>query len=344
MIIKTISRELTDNNMMTYTKAILAILVCACGFTSPILRAEENLESLQKLEAKVQKVVRMGTNATVSLVSLESGSSGSGVIVSKRGLILTAAHVTEGNETMMVIFPDGRQEKAKVLGANYTRDAAMVQIVAKGPWPFVEVGNSRKLKVGDFVVAMGHPKGYDPTRRPPVRFGRVMTKGDLDFVTTDCALIGGDSGGPLFNLRGRVVGIHSHIAPKREVNNHEGVSGFLESWNKLLDGKSWGSLGGNRRDPDRAVMGLNLKMNEEGKLLIEEIPAEGPSAKLGLLVGDQLLSIAGKKVERIEDLANIFADLLPGDKVEVRVKRNEKVLKRKVTLARIGDIYKTQRR
>jgi len=300
MIIKTISRELTDNNMMTYTKAILAILVCACGFTSPMLRAEENLESLQKLEAKVQKVVRMGTNATVSLVSLESGSSGSGV--------------------------------------------AMVQIVAKGPWPFVEVGNSRKLKVGDFVVAMGHPKGYDPTRRPPVRFGRVMTKGDLDFVTTDCALIGGDSGGPLFNLRGRVVGIHSHIAPKREVNNHEGVSGFLESWNKLLDGKSWGSLGGNRRDPDRAVMGLNLKMNEEGKLLIEEIPAEGPSAKLGLLVGDQLLSIAGKKVERIEDLANIFADLLPGDKVEVRVKRNEKVLKRKVTLARIGDIYKTQRR
>lgn len=343
MIIKTISRKLSDNNMMIYTKAILAILVCACGFSLSVLRAEESLESLRNLEAKVQKVVRMGTNATVSLVSLDSKASGSGVIISKRGLILTAAHVIEGREMMRVVFPDGREVKAKVLGANYTRDAAMVQIVDKGPWPFVEVGNSRKLKVGDFVVAMGHPKGYDPTRRPPVRFGRVMTKGDLDFVTTDCALIGGDSGGPLFNLQGRVVGIHSHIAPNREVNNHEGVSGFLESWNKLLDGKSWGALGGNRRDPDRAVMGLNLKM-KEGELLIEEIPPEGPSAKLEFVVGDRLLSVAGKKVEKIEDLANIFADLLPGDRVEVKVQRGGKVFKKKVTLARIGDIYKTQRR
>ena len=184
------------------------------------------LGDLKKLQTQVQRVVLEKTETTVSLVSPSIGAAGSGVIVSSDGLILTAAHVIERSKEMTVIFPDGRQERARVLGANFTRDAAMAKLIGPGPWPFAEVGESKSLEAGDFVVAMGHPKGYDPTRRPPVRFGRVMDKGNLDFVTTDCTLIGGDSGGPLFDLKGRVVGIHSHIAPDRRVNNHAGLSGF----------------------------------------------------------------------------------------------------------------------
>jgi len=323
-------------------KRLLPIFFLAGTVWLPGQTKVESLGDLKKLQEQVQQVVREQTSATVSLVS-RSGASGSGVIVSSDGLILTAAHVVEGTTEMFVIFPDGRQERAEVLGANFTRDAAMARLVGEGPWPHVEIGDSDSLEVGDYVVAMGHPKGYDPTRRPPVRFGRVMTKGELDFVTTDCTLIGGDSGGPLFDLKGRVVGIHSHIAPDRQVNNHAGLSGFKGSWETMLAGKSWGVLGGDPRDPNRPVMGLNLR-KALGGLVVEEVPEGGPAFQVGFLAGDLVTSIAGKKVTTVGKLSEIFVDLLPGQEVEVEFSRDGQNLTKKVTLARLGNIYRNQRR
>ena len=303
----------------------------------------QSLEGLKVLEQKIQKVVRENTDATVSLVSPQIGASGSGVIVSPDGLILTAAHVIDGSEFMTVLFPNGSQERAKVLGANYSRDAAMAKLIGEGPWPFAKLGNSQSLEVGDWVVAMGHPKGYDPTRRPPVRFGRVMTKRELDFVTTDCTLIGGDSGGPLFDLEGRVVGIHSNIGPNRQINNHAGLSGFKNSWENMLAGKSWGVLGGDRRDPNRPVLGLSLKRADSG-LIVDEVPEAGPAFKAGFMVGDRLLSISGKEIRQIEQVSEIFVDLTAGSEVEVEILREKKTLTKTVKLARLGDIYRSQRR
>jgi serine protease Do len=244
---------------------------------------------------------------------------------------------------MTVIFPDGRQEKAKVLGANFTRDAAMAKLIGPGPWPFAEVGDSRSLEIGDFVVAMGHPKGYDPTRRPPVRFGRVMDKSTLDFVTTDCTLIGGDSGGPLFDLNGRVVGIHSHIAPDRRVNNHAGLTGFKSSWENMLAGKMWGVLGGDRRDPNRPVLGLNLRKTDVG-LIVDEVPRGGPAFSSGFLPGDLVVAINGELITEVEKLSEVFVDLLPGEKVKVDFSRGGSKLTKTVKLARLGDIYLNERR
>lgn len=319
---------------------ILFLLSASLGLAVPM---PQSLGDLKRLQTQVQEVVRTRTAATISLVSTRNGSSGSGVIVSPDGLILTAAHVIAGSTEMTVIFPDGRQGKAKVLGANYNRDAAMARLEGEGPWPFAEIGDSDELKVGDFVVAMGHPKGYDPTRRPPVRFGRVMTKGQLDFVTTDCTLIGGDSGGPLFDLEGRVVAIHSNIGPDRQINNHAGLAGFKSSWEKMLAGRSWGRLGGDLRDPDRPVMGILLR-EVEGVLVVEEIPAGSPAAKSGLQVGDRVLSIGGEAINRLSQLTEAFADLVPGSKVTVRVLRDGRELEKTVVLARLSDIYPNQRR
>lgn len=324
------------------TVFIPALVFCTAAFLSAAPKVT-SLGDLRKLQAKVQKVVEEKTPATVSLISPTVGASGSGVIISSDGLILTAAHVIEGSKEMTVIFPDGRQAKAKVLGANFTRDAAMAKMVGDGPWPFAQIGSSDSLDVGDFVVAMGHPKGYDPTRRPPVRFGRVMTKGNLDFVTTDCTLIGGDSGGPLFDLEGRVVGIHSHIAPNKQVNNHAGLSGFKGSWENMLAGKKWGVLGGDQRDPNRPVLGLNLRRSEAG-LMVDDVPRRGPAFEAGFQQGDIVISINGKKVVNAAKLSEIFADVLPGQVVEVKLKRENQNLTKKVTLARLGDIYRNQRR
>ena len=180
--------------------AILAIQPLAAA-PSP-----QNISQLKSLEQKVTGVVQKVLPATISLFSTKSGASGSGVVVSKDGLILTAGHVVRGSDEMTVVFPNGKQATGKVLGANYTRDTAMIQIMDPKPtfgWPHAGIGKSRKLDSGDLVIALGHAGGYDPVRTPPVRFGRVIAQGQDHFLNTDCTLIGGDSGGPLFDLNGK---------------------------------------------------------------------------------------------------------------------------------------------
>jgi len=324
-------------------KRLITILAIAFSGTLWAVPKVESLGDLRELEARVKSVVETRTDCTVSLVAPELGASGSGVIVSADGLILTAAHVVEGSRELTVIFPNGSQAKAMVLGANYNRDAAMVKLIGEGPWPFAEVGDSSALEVGDFVVAMGHPKGYDPTRRPPVRFGRIMTKGDLEFLTTDCTLIGGDSGGPLFDLDGRVIGIHSHIAPDRQVNNHAGVTGFKSSWKKILAGKAWGKLGANGRDPNRPVLGLLLE-SEEGGMRVKEAREGSPAFSAGIRTGDLVVEVANLEISDPDRLGNIFADYQAGEKVSVMIYRNEKEEPKTVTLGSLGEISKTYRR
>ena len=301
-----------------------------------ILSAAPTLESLSDLKAlqeKVQNVVVAATPATVSLVSLRNGSAGSGVIVSEGGLILTAAHVVQGSREMIVIFPDGREERARVLGANRTRDAAMAQLIGDGPWPFIEGGESDLLVTGDFVVAMGHPKGYDPTRRPPVRFGRVMTKDSTDFITTDCTVIGGDSGGPLFDLEGRVVGIHSHInVEKKAINRHAGITGFKKSWDKMLAGGKWGLLGSDGNGMSRPVIGVILG-KKAGALVVQAMPSGSPALEGGVKIGDELLRMGAAEISSLDDLRKFLIDYEAGDRLKLVVGRNGKELEFQITLA-----------
>ena len=137
-----------------------------------------NVSSMADLQKHVHEVASRVTAATVALVS-DGGETGSGIIVSPQGLILTAAHVVGGDEIMRVVFADGRVVKGRVLGANFTRDAAMVQIMDGGNYPHVELGESDGLHVGDFVVALGHSKGFDPERRAPIRMVRTESSASL---------------------------------------------------------------------------------------------------------------------------------------------------------------------
>src|SRR6185295_19283905 len=114
-------------------------------------------------------------------------------------------------------FPDGKQVKGKALGANTGTDSGLIKITDEGKYPYCEMGNSADLKKDQWCVAIGHPGGLKPNRTPPVRLGRINGlpgKAEADkvvWVTTECTLVGGDSGGPLFDMNGRVIGIHSRI-------------------------------------------------------------------------------------------------------------------------------------
>ncbi len=298
-------------------------------------------QDLVHLEAKVETVARAVLPATVALISERTGSSGSGVITSAEGLILTAAHVVQGADSLVVVFPGGKQVQGKVLGANYSKDIAMVQITSTGKWPFVRLGTSKPLAAGDWVIALGHSAGFDAARTPPVRFGRVISKGPGNFLTTDCTLIGGDSGGPLFDLEGQLIGIHSSIGQSLSNNNHAGIDGFREDWERIQAGETWGALSMNPfANPEMPVLGIGMAMQRHiHGVTVESVIAGSPAAAAGVRVGDVIQRLDGSVVHHGGELLQMLAKRQAGDPVTLEVLRDERIIEAKVTLKRRNELF-----
>lgn len=296
------------------------------------------------LEAKVEAVSSRVMGATVALLSEKTGSSGSGVITRADGLILTAAHVVQGADDILVVFNDGKQVPGKVLGANYSKDIAMVQITDKGPWPFVGMGNSKPLQAGDWVIALGHSAGFDAGRTPPVRFGRVVSKGPGNFLTTDCTLIGGDSGGPLFDLDGKIVGINSSIGVSLTNNNHAGIDGFKDDWDRILAGEAWGKLSMNPfANPEMPVLGIGMGLLRSGKgVPVESVVPNSPSAAAGVRMGDVIQSLDGNPIRDGNSLLQVLAKKQPGDEVKLGVLRDRRTMLLDIVLARRDALFETE--
>jgi len=292
------------------------------------------------MQSQVQALVAKATPATVALVG--RGGTGSGVIVDKDGTILTAAHVMGSAETLTVVFPDGKRVAAKVLGADYARDIGMVKITDEGEYPFVKIGDSDTIEPSTLVVTLGHPGGFDAARRPPVRIGRAYNSGKTGrFIRSDCTLIGGDSGGPLFNLEGELIGIHSSIGESLVVNNHAPVNVATKAWDRMVAGEQWGRS--NQASPDNPVMGVRLSRELAEGVAVDEVFADSPGAKAGLKAGDVIVRFDGQEVKKYEDLSNRLRRKKAGNTVAVKVTRDGKTIDMKVKLERRGDFYSPER-
>lgn len=300
-----------------------------------------SLGDLRKLNKKLISISKPSAAATVSLVSNGGGGAGSGVIVSREGLILTAAHVVSSlADEVIVIFPDGRRVSAEKLGGDFDRDAAMVRITEEGEYPFVKVGQSSDLMRNEWCVAMGHPGGFDPMRSPPVRLGRVLSRGQ--FITTDCAVVGGDSGGPLFDVKGEVIGIHSNIGADLTENRHVPIGVFLADWEAMVEGRRTGARfarGGQQVNPDRPVLGINLAgPAENGGVALDGVMENSPAEEAGLEAGDVVTSINGEEVNSPEELVRAVSKFKVGEDLKVSYRRNGEEKKVQVRLARLGDL------
>ncbi|MEX0716213.1 MAG: trypsin-like peptidase domain-containing protein [Planctomycetaceae bacterium] len=286
----------------------------------------ESLEDLLEIERQVTKLSEDMLRATVGVRI--GRAQGSGVIVSEDGYVLTAAHVAGSpDRDVEFILHDGRKVRGKTLGLHRGLDAGLMQITTEGEWTVAPMAKMDDISVGDWCLATGHPGGYHDGRAPVVRLGRVVLKRD-SVIQTDCALVGGDSGGPLFDMRGRVIGIHSRIGPSIVWNFHVPISAYADGWERMLASEVFGS----RPTRGSAVMGVNGEDHADGAKVVGV--SEGfPAHEAGIKVGDVIVKVDGKTFNGFDGLAQSILEKQPGDVVEVEFLREGERMKKKITLA-----------
>ncbi|MGD1979076.1 MAG: trypsin-like peptidase domain-containing protein [Akkermansiaceae bacterium] len=315
--------------------AFLAFLSVGClaladrsAFNDKI--APQTLDDLREIQSALQKNLERTRAATVCLQM--GGGSGSAVIISEDGLVLTAAHVTSkvGAE-ITVVMEDGRKLKGRALGLNSETDSAMLQIEGEGPFPFVDVDLKDTTKLGDWVYSLGHSGGFDKERGINVRVGRLVRQADST-IQSDCMLIGGDSGGPLFNMNGQLVGIHSRVGASREESMHVPIREFQRCWDDLKKGEFIGNGSFAKKVvPGSGFLGLIAEKSEEGGLKVTEIWEEGPAEKAGLKVGDRILEVEGKEATD-EVLKARLGEIAEGDKIKLKWISGEKTIEKEIEL------------
>lgn len=321
---------------------LLAVAAAAAVATSPVAHAQrpyfndkavpENRHDLEQIQEALIKSLPAARNATVC-IDLGEGS-GSGVIINDKGLVLTAAHVAGGvGKKVTVIMEDGRRFKAETLGLISTTDAAMIQIREGGPFPYVEIDKDNPPRLGDWVFALGHSGGFDKVRGSVVRLGRLVWNMDTT-IQSDCKLIGGDSGGPLFDLNGKLVGIHSRVGQVLDQSMHVPIREFLKNWDDMLAGKFVGD-GPFAQAPvkGRGFLGAATEQNQGAAgLRVTKLAPGGSAETAGIKVGDVLLRLDGEVLDTKEKLTAMIFEHFPGDELALVVQRDGKEIEIKATL------------
>lgn len=216
-----------------FRKRCFSVLLCGTALLGPQAPAQsgilsttpQSVEDLQRIEHQLQQVL---PRVLPALVCIEvNNGSGSGILVSEKGLVFSAAHVVNKKDTVLkVILPDGTRLPGKTTAQNSDSDAGIAEVTTRLNKDLPRVGRAEKLpRVGDWVFALGHGGGLDRKRGPMVRLGRVVSL-KHGIIQTDCKLIRGDSGGPLFNLNGELIGIHSRVGSGLEDNLHVPMKDF----------------------------------------------------------------------------------------------------------------------
>jgi serine protease Do len=284
--------------------------------------------TLDDLRTMERHVKALAARVSPAVVAVEVGShSGSGVVISADGLVLTAGHVcgTPGLDVRFT-FPDGKTARGKTVGVNPDNDAGLMRITGPGPWPHAEMGDLGQACLGDWALALGHPGGFDLRRSLVVRLGRIIRM-DAAALQTDCTISPGDSGGPLFDMHGRVIGIHSAISTSMADNFHVAVTVFYEGWDLLVKA----STRKDHADDPRAYVGVTGVDDADGGRLTE-VDADGPAAKAGLKPGDVVVKVDGREVKLYASFRRWVAQAEPGDTLSIEVKRGDQLLSREVKL------------
>lgn len=284
-------------------------------------------QSLADARAIENHVVTLINHVRPVTVALRVGNAfGSGVIVSEDGIILTAGHVIgKPGRRVEVTMSDGSKVQATTLGRNRAIDSGMIQLPKDRKWTHAQIAQPATIKAGGWCLAMGHPGGFDEERGVVTRLGRVIASRKR-FVQTDCELVGGDSGGPLFDMAGRVIAIHSRIGESANFNFHVPAAVYRDEWDRLAASEDFAGHSG-------ALMGVTGVPADGGRgLRITTVHSGEPAEKAGFRTGDVLVLFDGKEVNSLNRLIELVGERLPGHTVIAEVVRDGRAQKLKVEL------------
>ena len=265
---------------------------------------------------------------------------GSGFILSSDGLVMTNAHVVEGAEEVIVTLPDKREFKAKIVGSDKRTDVAVVKIDATG-LPAVKVGDVSRLKVGEWVMAIGSPFGLENTVTAGIVSAKQRDTGDyLPFIQTDVAINPGNSGGPLINMRGEVVGINSQIYSRSggfmgisfaiPIDEAMRVSDQLRTSGHVTRGRI-----GVRIDQVTREVAESIGLGKPQGALVRNVESGSPAEKAGIEAGDIITRFDGKVIDKASDLPRMVGNTKPGARSTVSVFRRGQSRDLAITIAEL---------
>ena len=269
---------------------------------------------------------------------------GSGFIIDKQGLVVTNNHVIQGAEDIFVSVNGSKEYKAKVIGKDPYMDLAVLKIESNEKFQPVSFGDSDKARIGDWVIAIGNPFGFGGTVTSGIISSRNrdigLTRYD-DFIQTDASINVGNSGGPLFNLNGEVIGINTAIiAPGSSGSIGIGLAIPSNSASKVISQlikygetkRGW--LGVRIQKVTKEIAEVE-KLEEPEGALVASVAEKSPADKGGIKAGDIILEFDGKKVDTMRTLPKLVAETEVGKRVKVKVWRNQKLISKNVTLGRL---------
>ncbi len=281
----------------------------------------------------------------------QNNSLGSGFIISADGYILTNAHVVETADEITVKLNDKREFKAKVIGSDKRTDIALIKIDASG-LQAVKFGDPSKLKVGEWVIAIGSPFGFENT----VTAGIVSAKGRslpqenfVPFIQTDAAVNPGNSGGPLFNMRGEVVGVNSQIYSRTggfmglsfsiPIDVANDIATQLKTGGRVTRGRIGVVI-----QPVTKELAESFGLPKPAGALVSSVEKGSPAEKAGVDAGDVILKFGGKDVNSSEDLPRLVGSTKPGAKAVIQLMRNKAVRDVTVVVGEMPDEARTAQR
>lgn len=251
---------------------------------------------------------------------------GSGFIISADGYVMTNAHVVDGADEVYVTLTDKREFKAKIIGADKRTDVALVKIEGNN-LPRLTVGDSNKIRVGEWVIAIGSPFGLDNTVTAGIVSAKARDTGEyLPLIQTDVAVNPGNSGGPLINMRGEVIGINSQIYSRSggymgisfavPMDEAMRVSDQLRASGKVTRGRIGVQIGEVTKD-----VAESLGLTRAQGALVQRVETGGPAEKGGIEAGDVILKFNGAAIERASDLPRMVGSTKPGTRSTITVWR-----------------------
>ncbi len=264
--------------------------------------------------------------------------AGTGFLIDAEGFILTNHHVIEGADRIMVRLSDGRELRGTTVGSDPDTDIALVKVEAAGPLPHAPLGNSDALRVGEWVIAIGNPLAYEHTVTVGVVsfIGRKLFDRSLDrYIQTDAAINFGNSGGPLINADGDVIGINSAISSRAaNIGFAVPINQASEILPQLRDkGRvSRGYIGVTLRDVDRDLQ-QSLNLASATGALVQDVTPDSPGARAGIRTYDVIVAVDGRSIESNDSLIQLIAAREPGSAATLQVLRDGRSLNVTVKLA-----------